>query len=295
VVVGGKREYDLPLPQSALAAGDELGPERCIVNERQFDYSNLPPELTTRPRWLVWRFQQRAGKATKVPFQCSGRSASVSNPRHYSSFVYAFEVWRLQHFPCDGLGFVFTPELGLCGLDVDGCYPSDAAEIAPWAASFEQRFSNTFHESSPSEAGIKFWLKAKAPRCGKWDVGSGKVEIYDHGRFFTVTGWADNSIPRVITDHQRDIELLVANLDRLRGREHTRTPASPQSGIPALIPQGERHKSLLRIAGWLWHRGLDPEEIAAALHTFNSRRCYPPHTPEHIDQIIRSMERSWAR
>ena len=263
---------------------------------RRPEYGNLPPELREISQWLLWRFERKSnGSITKVPYQCTGYRASTTDPRHWSRHDYAIKIYDTQRVRCDGIGFVFSPEDPLCGIDIDDCFLSDAAEIAPWAAPIEQRFANTYREASPSEMGIKIFCVATASRCGKWPVGGGKVEIYDREHFFTVTGWADETVPHVITDHQRDVELLVANLNRLKSREHAGTPASPYGCIPALIPQGERHNTLIRIAGWLWHRGLDAEEIAAALHTFNRRRCDPPHTPEHIDQIIQSMERSWAR
>jgi primase-polymerase (primpol)-like protein len=47
----------------------------------------LPPELTERRQWVLWRYVQRAGSAkpTKEPYTCMGYRASSTNPQHWSS------------------------------------------------------------------------------------------------------------------------------------------------------------------------------------------------------------------
>jgi primase-polymerase (primpol)-like protein len=244
----------------------------------------IPDELTALPQWLIWRYETRQGKPTKAPYTTMGYRACVVNPEHWSTFEFALAAAARPKF-ADGIGFVFTGADPFCGIDLDNCYPSDAAECAPWAQGILERFSDTYSEVSPSGAGVKIWCRAKAPRCGRWGVEDGAIEVYDHSRFFTCTGRSAGIL--VVTDHQRDIERLVGNLDEDRGATLSRP-------IPDVIPQGQRHNALVSLAGSMWKRGMCAEAIEAALMTTNQRQCDPPYEPEHISKIVASMQR-WPR
>src|SRR4051794_16226830 len=116
----------------------------------------LPPELTERKQWVIWRYEQRTdgAKPTKVPYTCMGYKASDTNPQHWSAFEYALKMSQRLGF-ADGIGFVFAADDLFCGIDLDNCYPSDAAECVPWAAEILNCFSDTYSEESPSETGVK--------------------------------------------------------------------------------------------------------------------------------------------
>jgi primase-polymerase (primpol)-like protein len=247
----------------------------------------LPPELTECRQWILWRYEQRADstKPTKVPHTCTGHKASTTKPDHWSGFPYALSMSRRAGF-ADGIGFVFTADDPFCGIDLDNCYPSDAAECAPWATEILERFSDTYSEESPSETGVKIWCRAKAPRCGKWPLRSGAIEIYDHARYFAVTG-KSNGV-QVVTDHQADVESLVAYLDE---GNQIRSSASV---VPLRIPQGKRHNTLVSLAGTMFRRGMSPEAIEAALAETNQRQCDPPYDREHIQKMVESIA-GWDR
>jgi hypothetical protein len=147
------------------------------------------------------------------------------------------------------------------------------------------RFRDTYSEVSPSGSGVKIWCKAKAPRCGRWPIGQGAIEIYDHRRFFTVTGRSAGVF--AVADHQADIEALVANLDQVRHKAQARV-------IPSVIPRGQRHNTLVSLAGTMWRRGMCADAVEAALLETNQRQCDPPYPGQHINQIIHSMH-TWSR
>jgi hypothetical protein len=245
---------------------------------------HVPDELIERPQWLIWRYETRDGKPAKVPYTCQGYRASTTNPEHWSRFDYAVKMASRSGF-CDGLGFVFDIDDPFCGVDLDSVWQSDADEGAPWAQGIIDRFSDTYMEASPSDTGIKIWCRAKAPRCGKWPIEGGAIEIYDHARYFAVTGRSNDV--RVIADHQDDIDALIANLDDGRHQAQARV-------IPDVIPQGCRHNTLVSLAGSMWRRGMTPEAIEAALLLTNTKQCDPPYSAEHIHKIITSME-AWER
>jgi hypothetical protein len=245
----------------------------------------LPAELTERKQWVLWRYEQRAGSAkpTKVPVQSTGYPASTTNPEHWSSFDYALKMSKRPGF-ADGIGFVFTDDDSFCGLDLDNLWQSDADEGAPWALQILERFSDTYSEESPSGCGVKIWCRATAPRGGKWPVEAGAIEIYDHARFFTVTGRSAGVI--AITGHQADVDSLIEYLGAGRS-------ASPLT-ISGVIPYGTQHHTLVSLAGTMWRRGMSPEAIEAALQVVNSRQCERPGPPENIHKIALSAAR-WQR
>jgi primase-polymerase (primpol)-like protein len=215
-----------------------------------------------------------------------GFRASATNRDHWSTFGNAVAAAARPGF-ADGLGFVFAAQDPYTGIDLDNVYQSDADEGAEWAHGILERFSDCYLEESPSGKGVKIWTRAKPPRCGKWAIAQGAVEVYDHSRFFAVTG-RSNGV-KVVTDHHDDILSLIQNLDDDRHQitSSMRTVSGP-------IPQGQRHNSLVSLAGAMWRRGMTSIAIEAALLITNEQQCDPPYPPEHIRQIITSMER-WSR
>jgi hypothetical protein len=250
----------------------------------------IPDELRALKRWVIWRREDRDGEPTKAPYTTMGYRASSINPDHWSTFEAALATAARPGF-CDGVGFVFAKTDPYTGVDLDDVWQSDADEGAPWAAGILEQFRDTYLEESPSGRGVKIWCRAKAPRCGRWDIEGGGVEIYDRSRFFTVTG-RSNGVG-VVTDHQRDVDVLIANLDRFTGRNRT-CRHKPAGMIGEKIPAGQRHNALVSIAGSLWRRGLDLEEIESTLMMVNERRCDPPHSPEHIQRLVGSIS-GWNR
>src|SRR4030095_13695870 len=246
---------------------------------------DIPDELIARRQFVLWRYEERDGRCTKVPYQCTGYRASSTNPEHWSDFGFALKMAQRPGF-CDGLGYVFSPDDPFCGLDLDHIWRSDADEGAEWGMRILDRFADTYSEVSPSEGGVKVWCRAKAPRCGRWPIEYGAIEIYDHSRFFTLTG--RSSRVHVITNHQSDVEALVANLDEDRAA----TPSQTIAG--GTIPQGQRHNTLVKLAGGMWRRGLTAEAIEAALLITDAKQCAPPHGPAHVRLIVQSMQR-WER
>jgi hypothetical protein len=148
-------------------------------------YNKIPRELRERRQWVCWRYDSRGGdKPTKVPTTIGGYDASSTNPRDWYSFE---EVVEHAH-EFDGIGFVFTKDDPYCGIDLDDCLVD--GEPKQWAKEIAEKFATTYGEVSPSGNGIKYICKATNPlvRGRKVACGDGAIEIYDRGRFFTVTG-----------------------------------------------------------------------------------------------------------
>ena len=178
---------------------------------------NIPKELKASPRWVCWRHEVRDGKPTKVPYCASlvEKRAAVDNPATWSSFAKALK--HSDEF--DGIGYVLALDSGMVGIDLDKCIGADGV-IEPWAMEIAERMQ-TYTEISPSGKGLRLWLRGVLPAGGRR---KGCFEIYNAGRYLTVTG---NHIP----DYSSHIEDRQAVLDILYAE--TFPPKPPQAPRPA--------------------------------------------------------------
>lgn len=155
---------------------------------------NTPQDLRLLPQWLVWKNEERNNPSkpegkdrTKTPYNpLTRRRADTTDPATWTDFDTAVAVWQQGGF--DGIGFVFVRNGGLAGVDFDKCRDPDTGEIAPEVAALVDTYG-TYAEVSPSGTGLKIIGQGIKPgELCKAVCGWGKVEIYDHSRFFTVTG-----------------------------------------------------------------------------------------------------------
>jgi primase-polymerase (primpol)-like protein len=218
-----------------------------------------------------------------VPHDPQGYRVSTTNPEQWSKFEFVMKAAARPGF-CDGIGFVFSADDDYAGIDLDNVWQSDADEGAAWALQILDRFSDTYSEESPSGCGVKIWCRATVPRSGKWPVGAGAIEVYDHARFFCVTG--RHAGVMTITNHQVDVDSLVEYL----GADRSSSPLT----IDGTIPYGTQHHVLVSLAGSMRRRGMSPEAIEAALQVVNSKQCERPGPAENIHKIALSASR-WQR
>ncbi|MDY5271663.1 DUF927 domain-containing protein [Tractidigestivibacter sp.] len=150
--------------------------------------ARVPRELKQEPRWVCWRREERNGKATKLPVDAhTGRMAKSTDPATRATFeeaVAAVGRWR-----CDGVGFVFGPDRAFTGLDLDHVISDGALDPAyRWVV----EEAGTYTEVSPSGDGLHLIFRGAKPdwaqRSRKGQPGGRVVEMYDHDRYFTVTG-----------------------------------------------------------------------------------------------------------
>lgn len=180
-----------------------------------------------RPRdlsqWVCWRSEERAGKPTKVPYSPgSGRRARSSDPATWGALTEAREAAAREGY--DGIGFVFTARDPFCGVDLDSCVDPETGEVEEWAAEIVAEL-DSYTEFSPSGRGLHVILQAELPP-GRPGNRTGKVELYDRDRFFTVTGRRRPDAPRRIENRQEQLSALHASL----------FPLSEQAGDPVLEP-----------------------------------------------------------
>lgn len=149
----------------------------------------FPQELQATPNWCVWRYETRdgSGKKTKIPYNANtGQHASSTDPSTWATYQQADSVLnKFEQF--DGLGFFFAPPFA--GVDIDNIEDDiERYKAGDHLDNTVSEFNNalkTYGEVSPSGTGVHFIFKGKIPDGGNR---KGNVEMYDNGRFFTMTG-----------------------------------------------------------------------------------------------------------
>ena len=189
----------------------------------------VPTELKARPQWLVWKNETRDGKPTKVPYQINGKRAQANQLNTWTDYQTAMS----HRHDFSGIGFVFSENDPYCGIDLDNCL-DDNGKVKAWAEPIIERLKPVaYGEVSPSSKGIKFWTQAVLPENAKHkayiDTETGEaIEVYDRGRFFTVTGKGQG----VLGGGSHAVNWLVQEYLKLEPSPQPRPPrAAPSSNL----------------------------------------------------------------
>jgi putative DNA primase/helicase len=250
---------------------------------------HVPDHLTELDQWVLWRYEARQGKRTKVPYQSNSKPADSTNARTWTTFEDALSTWRRNRQRYAGLGFVFSKEDTLVGIDLDDSL-DEQGDVKAWARGIVERFGDTYMEISPSGQGLKIWARGSLPsNLPGVKAGDGAVELYDHARYFAVTGRVFRGAPLEIEDRSGDLLMLY---DRLTaGRKGW--PLQPQPS--GQIPHGRQHNTLVSLCGTLRARGVCEEAIESCLQIVNEKQCEMPGPPKHISRIVLSSRKWGAR
>jgi primase-polymerase (primpol)-like protein len=205
--------------------------------------AGVPAELRSLRRWVLWRLEERGARRTKVPLAPARRPASTADPATWSSFEEAWAAYAEGGF--DGIGLVFAAEDGYTGIDLDGAVDA-GGRVEPWAREWLERLSS-YTELSPSGRGLHVIVRARLPGEGRRAaVGEGaRVELYDRGRYFTVTGRRPDGVlsPPGIEARQEAVEELYGSL----ARRPAERPAPPRDREGA--PPGLADERIIELAG----------------------------------------------
>lgn len=113
--------------------------------------------------------------------------AKSTDPKTWASFEEAAAA--VGRWCCDGVGFVFGPDRAFTGLDLDHVMANGVLDAEyRWVVDE----AGTYTEVSPSGDGLHLIFRGPKPegaeRSRKGQPGGRVVEMYDHDRYFTVTG-----------------------------------------------------------------------------------------------------------
>lgn len=215
----------------------------------------FPQELKGLKQWCIWKLEKRGGKETKIPYSINNKMAKSNDESTWADYESA-RAALIEH-NASGLGFFFKPPY--MGIDIDNI-PDEIERFKKGDVNenivlemYESMKSYT--EVSPSGNGIHIILKGTVP--GKRRR-KDSVEMYDSGRFFTMTGDSlgkYNSINQPNEDALKRIYnkyVAADNVVSIERREHGITHDLSEMEIVSKIlnsRQGDLFKAFMN-DGW---------------------------------------------
>ncbi|MDZ4779037.1 MAG: hypothetical protein SGJ19_02145, partial [Planctomycetia bacterium] len=280
------------------------------------------------PRWVVWRREARVegDKPTKMPYQINGVRAKANDASTWTTFDAAAAAYESVGW--EGMGFQFgSLGDGFVGGDLDDCFGDEY--LKPWAVEIIAKCA-TYAEISPSGNGVKFIAYGSlsadqiAAMSGKKTgkrfcvdakgnvvraddpTKDGAIEIYQHGRFFTVTGNRFDGAPLTLADCTQPVRELFDRLVQSRKRldVSSKPPAVSSTSIAHVSGYARLDrckKYLAAIHAVSGHGGdsdtyqaccetqrfgLSPTEAWEAMVWFNDNRCSPPWDHYDLDRKL---------
>lgn len=146
----------------------------------------IPVEMTHFPAFVVWRYEQRDNKPTKVPYSPKTlMRASVTEPLHWGTYGEAAHILASGAGSFDGLGFVLSFNDPYTIIDIDDPLTQKNPGVAIERAKKLLETFDTYTEISPSGNGMHIILRGAFPGEGRRRDG---IEMYCRERYFTMTG-----------------------------------------------------------------------------------------------------------
>jgi len=216
--------------------------------------NNIPHELKIVPQWVSWR------ASDKCPLKADGNVAASDNPATWTTFEAISGLERI--------GIMFTPASKLVGIDLDGAVDSNGT-IKPWAFKIIQTVAS-YTEFSPSGTGIHIYAEAEVDLTAKKKkifpvVGDRNqcIEIYNSGRYFTVTGQALSGFSQ-FRNAQSDLDGLIAQWNPVR-------PGPSATAAAIEVPKGQEaevvQKCLAALDEWRCDDYDEWLRVGMALHS----------------------------
>lgn len=225
----------------------------------------FPPELIARPYWLGWKDIND----TKIPVNLKNGSPGKSND---SMTWVPFQVASLtfQKYGCAGLGFVLQHPF--IGIDLDDCFDTDKG-LNQFALDTIKKF-NSYTEYSPS-TGIHIFAKGDLPKATK----TKEIEIYQTGRFFTVTG-------RHVEGTPLTIRVLTNELDEYKQPEQQRNPTGWVSEALLNMEVGNIDNTLFKVLSKLRNDGYSDSDAYTLLKPYaDGAGATPGHLETKIEHV----------
>lgn len=191
--------------------------------------NNLPLQLRSNGRFCCWRYEERKGKRTKVPYNPrTGGKAQSTNPDTFTPLPAALEA--MQRGGYDGIGVGIFGALG--AIDIDHCIDENG-ELSAMALDVMELMQG-YTEKSPSGHGLRILFNAAGFQYDKtrFYINNQKdgLEVYIAGctqKYVTVTG--DTLAPGL--DLEERGAQLAAVLDKyMRRQEKTSTANKSATG-----------------------------------------------------------------
>jgi putative DNA primase/helicase len=185
---------------------------------------DLPPEMVSAQRWILWVAARRDDRTTKIPKTVDKHArlvnARVNHPEDWLDWETA--LYWAQKFRA-GMGFVLGD--GFTGLDFDNVYSHERGEFIDPLVPELIRILDSYSEFSVSRLGVHIICRGTLPPGGRR---KGCYELYDRDRYFCVTG--DVLHPAGVMERTEQLRLVH---ERIFGAEQ---PAERVISLPPPPP-----------------------------------------------------------
>lgn len=268
----------------------------------------VPQSMRDAAQWVLWRLESRGGRPTKVPVQIDGKPASSNDRATWSAFDKIAAAFDPQKH--EGIGFVFSADDTFCGVDLDHCRDPDSGDIDDWAREVIEKL-DSYSEVSPSQTGVKVFVRGDSP------YGTGKnirlpypakdggddptgIEVYDHGRYFAVTGLRLR-VSDAVNDRQDQLNWIADKFQPPARVLPSPQWESPQQVIerarkyistiePAISGSGGHNQTFKVACVLILGFGLKDSEALSLLEEWN-QRCQPPWSEKELLHKIEDASR----
>lgn len=192
-----------------------------VIKEPTLEH--VPTALQLLDQWVNWAgvWSEDKKKFSKPPMTASGRNASSTDEATWSTYhkslealgrdgIYTDNTGKKHHVTLDGVGLAGLERTPYTGIDLDHCIDRETGEITRYAMKIVREF-NSYTEITPSLNGLRIWIEAEKPP-GTWSASKNAVrelEVYDRGRFFTVTGLHLGDTPKTIEGRQDVLDAFM--------------------------------------------------------------------------------------
>ena len=224
----------------------------------------------------------------------TGCGAKAGQPETWGTFEQAYRHVELG--TCKGVGFEFADGGGLVGVDLDHCRDKDSGEITSSLACEIIRSFHSYTEVSPSGTGIHIICRGRLPGPG---LHRDKVEMYDSGRYFTVTG--KQFSPGSLADAQSAINQYYSKFTEGRKKTAQAQQTSTEEGLQdeEVISRARKSRQAEAFER-LWRGDFQgyPSQSEADLALCNMLAFWTGCNADQMDRLFRQsglMREKWDR
>lgn len=255
-------------------------------------YANVPEQLKAFPRWVTYKIEHKDGRKTKIPYNPNtGERAKAGQPQTWGRFEEAVSALNTGKY--DGIGFEFHKD-GFVGIDFDNCIENGV--LNEWVSSWVARF-NSYVEYSPSGTGVHIICEGELP--GK-AIKRPEAEMYDCGRFFTVTG-KEYGLTRPLREAQEAINALYEEITPKKQNKPVQTSTTAvsleDSKLLEIAEKAKNGSTFTKLYQGDW-QGLYKSQSEADIALCNMLAFYTGKDHMQMDRLFRSsglMRDKWDR
>lgn len=166
------------------------------IKRASIDYANIPQAMKGLKRWVCWGSNTITDeRQLKKPFNPrTGWGAQADNMDTWSDYATARGAVEAGSY----LGLGFELGFGIAGIDLDGARDPETGAITPEAAAIIKEL-DSYTEVSPSGTGLHILFNGVLPEGRRRNDKIG-LEMYENGRYFTVTGNHLAGTPKVLNN-----------------------------------------------------------------------------------------------